>query len=83
MLCGYFEIGYHRSMRTKKDRGQATVEYIFILAFAFFLGFSAVNQFKNFFRNEMGKVGHVLSTNLIVGVCPESCFFESYKNGFR
>lgn len=67
----------------KKTRGQATVEYIFILSFALFLGIKATDLFKGFFRDEMGKVGHVLSTHLHVGVCQTNCFFDKYKNGFR
>ncbi len=70
-------------MKTKKTSGQATVEYIFILAFAFFLGIQVTKQFKDFFRDEMGKIGHVLSTHLMVGVCPTNCFFDGYKNGYR
>lgn len=70
-------------MKKLKDGGQATVEYIFILLFAFLLGKFAVTQFKNFFRDEMGKVGHVLSSHLTVGVCPTNCFFYGYKNGFK
>lgn len=70
-------------MRRKKDSGQATVEYVFILAFAFFLGKQTVGLFSNFFRDEMGKVGHVLSTHLTVGICPTNCFFDGYKNGFK
>lgn len=70
-------------MKRKKDRGQATVEYIFILLFAFGLGRFALIQFKDFFKNEMGKVGHVLSSHLMVGVCPRNCFFDTYRNGYR
>jgi hypothetical protein len=70
-------------MKAKRSCGQATVEYIFILAFAAFLGRTAVLQFRNFFQGEMGKVGHALSTHLVVGVCPTNCFFSGYKNGFR
>lgn len=63
-------------------RGQATVEYIFILAFAIFLGRQVTSQFTGFFEDTMGSVAHVLSTNLIVGVCPRDCFFAGYANGF-
>jgi hypothetical protein len=62
--------------------GQATVEYIFILAFAVFFGFKATNLFTNFFRDSMGSVGHVLSTHLTVGICPNDCFFAGYHNGY-
>ena len=64
------------------ELGQATVEYIFILAFALILGFKISNMFTNFFRDSMGNVGHVLSMNLTVGVCPRSCFFSGYVNGY-
>ncbi|MFL5783808.1 MAG: hypothetical protein ACJ76H_04300 [Bacteriovoracaceae bacterium] len=70
-------------MKKIKTCGQATVEYIFILAFALFLGRAAVLQFRTFFQNEMGKVGHVLSTHLVIGVCPDKCWFAGYQNGFR
>jgi hypothetical protein len=70
-------------MKSKKGRGQATVEYVFILAFALFLGRAAVLQFSNFFRDQMGQVGHVLSTHLMVGICPSNCFYDGYKNGYR
>jgi hypothetical protein len=64
-------------------RGQATVEYIFILAFAVFLGLKVTNLFTNFFRDSMGSVGHVLSTHLTIGICPKDCFFGGYSNGYE
>jgi len=64
-----------------KNFGQATVEYIFIMFVAISLSSAIVNKFSNFFKDQMGKVGHVLSTHLIVGVCPQRCFFAGYKNG--
>lgn len=68
-------------MRTNK--GQATVEYIFILAFVLILGFKISKLFTNFFRDSMGNVGHVLSQNVTVGVCPSDCFFAGYVNGYE
>jgi hypothetical protein len=65
-----------------KKSGQATVEYIFILAFAVSLGGKATGLFRDFFSRSMGSVGHALSSNLIVGVCPTKCFFDVYKNGY-
>lgn len=62
--------------------GQATVEYIFILAFAIIFGFNIVNQFTNFFKDSMGSVSHVLSTHLTIGVCPKECWFDGYNNSF-
>jgi len=63
--------------------GQATVEYIFILAFAIILGFSIINRFTDFFRDSMGGITHVLSTHLTVGVCPTECWREGYYNSYR
>lgn len=63
------------------QEGQATVEYIFILAFVFFIGFKITNVFTDFFRSSMGNVGHVLSLNVTSGVCAKNCFFNGYVNG--
>lgn len=65
-----------------KSCGQATVEYIFILAFAVLLGFSVVNKFTDFFRNNLGGVAHVLSTHLTIGVCSSLCWFDGYDNRY-
>jgi hypothetical protein len=69
-------------MRNSSGRGQATVEYIFILAFIVFLAFRATSIFTNFFSDSMGSVGHVLSGHLTVGICPTECFFAGYENGY-
>jgi hypothetical protein len=62
--------------------GQATVEYIFLLAFAIILAFSFVNKFTGFFRDSMGGVSHILSTHLTIGVCAQKCWFDGYNNSF-
>lgn len=69
-------------MMALKDCGQATVEYIFILAFALLLGFNLTKRFTNFFTNSMGGVGHVLSTHLTVGACSKQCWFDGYDNRY-
>jgi len=66
-----------------KESGQATVEYIFILAFAILLGFSIIDKYTDFFSDTMGNVSHVLSTHLNVGVCPTECWFNGYANSFE
>jgi hypothetical protein len=66
-----------------KNLGQATVEYIFILFVAISLGTAVVNKFSTFFKDQMGRVGHVLSTHLIIGSCPQNCFYGAYLNGHR
>lgn len=65
-----------------KNCGQATVEYIFILAFAAFLGFNLIDKFKDFFQANMGSVAHVLSTHLTIGICPSNCWFDGYENRY-
>ena len=63
--------------------GQATVEYIFILAFILLISVKVTNLFTGFFRDSMGNVGHVLSSNVTVGVCAHECFFAGYVNGYE
>lgn len=63
-------------------RGQATVEYIFILAFAVILGFNIINKYTDFFSESMGSVSHVLSTHLTIGVCDGECWTSSYDNAY-
>jgi len=63
--------------------GQATVEYIFILALVLLLGVKITNVFSDFFRESMGGVGHVLSTHVTVGVCPSECFYGGFANGYQ
>lgn len=67
----------------QKESGQATVEYIFILAFAVILGFNIITKYTDFFRNTMGGVSHVLSGNLIVGICPKECWYPIYYNSYK
>jgi hypothetical protein len=69
-------------MIAKKSFGQATVEYVFVLAIIVMLGFEVTRRFTNFFSDQMGRVGHVLSSHLIIGVCPTKCFFAGYSNGY-
>ncbi len=82
MPCLLLKACYHGFMK-RFDAGQATVEYIFILAFAIILAFNIVNKFTGFFSEQMGGVGHVLSTHLNVGICPTECWFGGYVNSFR
>lgn len=66
-----------------QSAGQATVEYIFILAIAVMLGFAITERFSSFFQNQMGKIGHVLSSHLVIGVCPQRCWYPGYYNGYN
>ncbi|MFP5386468.1 MAG: hypothetical protein ACLGHN_10340 [Bacteriovoracia bacterium] len=70
-------------MKAHSSCGQATVEYIFILAFAVILGFNIINKYTTFFSESMGGVSHVLSTHLTIGVCPVECWFDGYHNSYK
>jgi hypothetical protein len=63
-----------------KARGQATVEYLFVLVFMILFSAKVLTRFNDFFRDSIGNLAHVLSQYLIVGVCPTQCFYGSYKN---
>ncbi len=42
-----------------------------------------LSRFNGFFRDSLGNLAHVLSTNLTVGICPQKCFYGSYRNGYK
>lgn len=67
----------------RNNFGQATVEYILLLAFLMTISLTLVNSFTGFMTSNIGNLSHVLSYNLSVGVCREECFFSSYRNGYR
>lgn len=70
-------------LKKKKSLGQATVEYVFVLAVVTALGFEVTRRFTDFFQGQLGRVGHVLSSHLIIGICPSECYFAGYLNGFQ
>lgn len=63
--------------------GQAMIEYLLLLVFLMTLTLKMVGGFTDFMQGTIGNLGHVLSYNLSVGVCPEQCFYGSYQNGYR
>ena len=65
------------------NKGQALVEYLLLTVFMMLLSSKLLLGFTDFMRDSVGNLGHVLSVNLTVGVCPEECFFDAYGNGFR
>jgi hypothetical protein len=70
-------------VKSLKNHGQATVEYIFILAFAIIFGFNVITKYTDFFSDSMGSVSHVLSTHLTIGVCNTECWHGGYGNSFK
>lgn len=64
------------------SKGQATVEFAFVFLFVSILLFNIVRSFTDLTRDSYGNLAHILSQNLIVGVCPEECFFSGYINNF-
>lgn len=84
-MPGCFTSSHRHAMidiMTSKQAGQATVEYIFVLAFAIILGFNILNKYTDFFRDALGGLNHVLSTHLNIGVCKRECWINSYANSF-
>ncbi len=67
----------------KKSSGQAAVEYLFVLVFMILIASRIALRFNDFFRDSLGNLGHVLSQNLIVGICKDQCFFANYDNFYR
>lgn len=68
----------------KKDqKGQALVEYLFVIMFVSVIGTKFISKIGQFSSTQMGKMAHVLSLNLTVGVCTDQCFFSGYKNGYK
>lgn len=70
-------------MRFVTDKGQALVEYLFVLLFSAFLVVKMVGAFTDFFRESLGNLGHVLSVDLSTGICKKDCFFSGYANEKR
>lgn len=66
-----------------KNMGQALVEYILVLMFITSLAIAITGRMTDFFRDSSGNLAHVLSQNLIVGVCKTECFFGGYLNGYN
>lgn len=69
--------------RPNNERGQATIEYLFILVFIALLASQIVTNFGNFFGKSLGNFAHVLSGQLTVGICKSNCFYDGYVNGAR
>ena len=65
-----------------KNRGQATIEYLFVMVFIISISIKMVGAFSEFMRDSVGNLGHVLSMNLTVGVCKDQCFYGGFKNGY-
>ncbi len=65
------------------NKGQALVEYLLLVVFLIILTSKLAVNFTDFMRDSVGNLGHVLSLNLTVGVCPANCFYSEYKNGAR
>ena len=67
----------------KNQKGQALVEYLFVIIFVSVMGTKFINKLGKFTSTQMGKMAHVLSLNLTVGVCKTQCYFTGYKNGYK
>lgn len=67
----------------KSNQGQATVEFAFVFVFVALILFTVVRSFSDLATSSYGNLAHVLSRNLVVGVCSSECFFSGYRNGYE
>ena len=72
------------------ERGQALIEYLFVIVMISYLGTQFSKKIGTNMSEQMGKLAHILSANLSVGVCGKEgasfaqyCYFGGYKNGYR
>ena len=61
-------------------RGQAVIEYIFLLAFMSFISLEMLQQFGDILGGNMGGIAYYLTQHLTTGVCADICFTDSYAN---
>lgn len=62
-------------------RGQATIEFLFVLILTVALSVKMVKGITNVMADSIGSLGSVLSQHLSTGVCPNECLFRGYGNG--
>lgn len=67
----------------KRQRGQALVEYMFIFLLSVTFMYKTVGLFSEYLRDSMSNLGHVMSLNMMTGVCPEDCWFDGYQNTYK
>ena len=65
------------------QRGQALVEYLFVLMFLVVISTQLVGSFTGFMRDSFGNLAHILTVNLMTGTCEKHCFFSGYRNGYE
>jgi hypothetical protein len=70
-------------LKNKRNAGQALIEYVFIFLFSATLVFQGVNKFSEFFRDSLGSLAHVLSMNLVTGICSTDCYYDGYRNTYK
>ena len=74
----------------RHQAGQALIEYLFVIVMLSYIGSKFSGGVGTEMSKQMGKLAHVLSLNLSVGVCSKEagangqhCYFSGYKNGFQ
>lgn len=65
-----------------RSSGQATIEYLFAMIFMILVSIKLIGAFSGFMRDSVGNLGHVLTMNLMTGVCKDQCFYSNYRNGY-
>lgn len=66
----------------RSQRGQAIIEYVFILAFMMVILVTFVRQYSSAVGRNIRSLNYVLSQFLSTGNCPVSCLMDSggYEN---
>ncbi len=65
---------------SQNSRGQALIEYLLIFSFIALISVGIVSGLGKALSVSVGKLGHVLTQQLSVGVCKTNCYFGNYKN---
>lgn len=63
-------------IRSKK--GQATIEYIFLLLIVFLISGLFINGLRGFLNSQTGNLFFYLTDHLSSGVCTSNCFGREY-----
>jgi len=67
----------------KEMKGQATFEYLFVIAMILVIGLFVFKQFNTAIRVLSSGLAGQLSIALSSGVCEKNCFFKKYHNAIE
>ncbi len=67
-------------MKKHHQSGQAMLEYLFVFLIMVFIGVFMARGMSAYFGNTLTNLASILSGELTVGVCANSCLTDAYKN---